>query len=521
MPVEVNFLEDGTNAVLADQQKLTGKIGAAWNAATDRPEWIQKDGNLYHYIEKFDADTADQKDQGTFSGLQTYHVNYYYQKIDEPEKLALTKELKNEKETDAPWTTTTTAGVGDTIDYQLTYKNMTGISTGKLSDLLDIRHDYVAGSLQVSGPGDNGTFRDYDDTEFQADQTISFPEAIKLGAQFQIRFKATVNDKTAPENAPATIDNQATIKPVTGDEITSNITSITRQSLSGKIIFRYVDRQSEMSDPTTVASEATVEGPVGTPVSELSAEIYRPKTVPGWAVVDYTTDGDLTQATYSQAEKYNPAITADTQIITYRYERAMIGLSTEKTWNFGTFPAQNIDKTYNLPAGKSETGESIPHGITIADYYGIDGWTLNVQQEDQFKSEADPTNADANLQVAHELTDAQLNFKNGTFKSATSLTTDDDLNPSFPIDADISGATTNDTGVVLKDAFSLTPKAEATSILTMPKVGHYFDAIENGVADPENTKYDNSGYHIWRYEFGENATASQSIGLHVPATTKR
>ncbi|WP_459128180.1 WxL domain-containing protein [Latilactobacillus curvatus] len=37
----------------------------------------------------------------------------------------------------------------------------------------------------------------------------------------------------------------------------------------------------------------------------------------------------------------------------------------------------------------------------------------------------------------------------------------------------------------------------------------------------ETNKYTNPGVGVWHYNFGDKKTAGSSIGLHVPATTKR
>ena len=71
------------------------------------------------------------------------------------------------------------------------------------------------------------------------------------------------------------------------------------------------------------------------------------------------------------------------------------------------------------------------------------------------------------------------------------------------------------------DDFALDPTAkEPTVLAAIDKQGHYLkDDVEQ--AEATGTLYDNNGASMWRLNFGDADSAPTSVGLHVPASTKR
>ncbi|MCS8617775.1 hypothetical protein EFE01_08610 [Latilactobacillus curvatus] len=98
------------------------------------------------------------------------------------------------------------------------------------------------------------------------------------------------------------------------------------------------------------------------------------------------------------------------------------------------------------------------------------------------------------------LDNAYLSFDYGLFKTLQS-----------------TGNTTKD-DVETRDHFKLTPGAPATTIVTYHKKGHYLSAQQDNTG---NQQYDLPGYSVYQYQFGDQQTMDYSVGLHVPAATKR
>ena len=497
-PVTVKFT-DSAGQQIADPVTIPGDPGNSWDASSRRPEWIQYQNNWYQYASKYTADTPDGKDSGQFSATTSYTVTYQYQLRQPPEDFVLQKAVRNDTAGETEVKTETNGQNGDGVTYQLQYTNLTGMGTGSIKDQLDPNTTYTDGSLQIADADTNNEFVTIDDTSFKTNGTIAFPYTIPNGQGFRVRFKAKIDRKDTAE----TILNKASV-----GTLFSNQTTIHLPATTGKVIFRYVDRASDMAKPTEIAPEVTVSGDVGKHVSEINADPIRPKAIDGYTVVDQATSSDLTNATFDQASVVDPVISKDDLVVTYRYEKQMLKLTVDPTLDFGQFDNKSVDRTYYIGENQSTTKQPLPFGVTVEDYYGTKGWQLSVQQDGQFKSTPKPNSQDPNLQVAQTLTDATLHLMNPKLKR-----TDATSNPTW--------AQEDTMDYQAPDDFSLNPTATSPTVLAqVKKSGHYRNDASTD-KDPTGTLYDNSGYGTWRINFGDNDSGATSVGLHVPASTPR
>lgn len=350
------------------------------------------------------------------------------------------------------------------------------------------------GSIQIKLPGDQVALSN-DDTV-----TVHYSKSIKT---VPAENKYLYNDGSVGD----TKANYTRIKPLS----------------DGKITVRYLDRESDMASPTTVSSEVTYVGKIGTKLLDSTttpdATGSSPKTISGWTVVDYTGDTDLPNATYYQAAKNNPVFAAGDQVITYRYEKKAIGLKVPAHWYFGSYGPSDTEQTYYLKAKDQVNGKTQPYELQVRDYYGVNSWSVDATQSTQFKTTED---VNGNRQT---LTGAQLQFTNGTVlanqSTDTTLTGDDVANPT------VNGKQTTDPAnpkagetdsLTSKSNFNLDVGSPLTGIMSYEKAGHYAD-VNNG--DTDDTTYDNPGTGEWHYQFGTDSTKDTSIGLHVPSGTKR
>lgn len=497
-PVTVKFT-DVAGTQIASPVTIPGDPGNSWDASSRRPEWIQYQNNWYQYADKYTSDAPEGKDSGKFSATTPYTVTYQYQLCQPPEDFVLQKAVRNDTAGETEFKTETNGQNGDGVTYQLQYTNLTGMGTGSIKDQLDPNTTYTDGSLQIADADTNNEFVTIDDTSFKTNGIIAFPYTIPNGQGFRVRFKAKIDRKDTAE----TILNKASV-----GTLFSNQTTIHLPATTGKVIFRYVDRASDMAKPTEIAPEVTVSGDVGKHVSEINADPIRPKAIDGYTVVDQATSTDLTSATFDQASVVDPVISKDDLVVTYRYEKQMLKLTVDPTLDFGQFDTKSVDRTYYIGENQSTTKQPLPFGVTVEDYYGTKGWQLSVQQDGQFKSTPKPNSQDPNLQVAQTLTDATLHLMNPKLKR-----TDATSNPTW--------AQEDTMDYQAPDDFSLNPTATSPTVLAqVKKSGHYRNDGSTD-KDPTGTLYDNSGYGTWRINFGDNDSGATSVGLHVPASTPR
>lgn len=388
-------------------------------------------------------------------------------------KFTLTTQENDTSHTDADGALAADADQND-LEYQV-------IGDRTWHKLPDSALKAVAGGVQITLPDDEVNLRN--------------------GNSIAIRYSKSI--KTLPAETKY-LYNDGTI----GDA-KANYTRIKPLS-DGKITVRYLDRESDMANPTTVSSEVTYVGKIGTKLLDSTtkpdATGSSPKTISGWTVVDYTGDTDLPNATYYQAAKNNPVFAAGDQVITYRYEKKALSLVVPTHWYFGAYGPSDTEQTYYLKSKDQVNGKTQPYELQVRDYYGVNSWSVDATQSTQFKTTKD---VNGNRQT---LTGAQLQFKNGTVLTNQS-TGSDAANPTTKTKA----AGDKDT-LTSKSNFNLDVGSPLTGIMSYEKAGHYAD-VNNGDAD--DTTYDNPGTGEWHYQFGTDSTKDTSIGLHVPSGTKR
>ncbi|MSD83991.1 DUF11 domain-containing protein [Lactobacillus curvatus] len=429
-------------------------------------------------------------------------------------KSKIIKAVKLSNTDDSHYTTALPVTVGDDLTYKVTIKP----DNKHLADLNHVQlKDDFDGKL-----GTDLTLKDVTVHYFDADNheitkeeekltpntqnIIHLTHPIVVDGHAEVIYNITVSqsasEDTVPNTAVITQDSYGPNNPDNKrDGWFSNPATIKISSI-GKVIFRYIDRKSNMKNPAQIADTVTVSGPIGKKVSAINAEPIRPKHIKGWTVIDVTQTADLTNATFFQAEKLNPIIAKQDQVITYRYEKAMISLSAPETWNFGKYLNTQRDAIYYLPATRNTANQKVPSGVNVEDYFGTDSWTLSVQQTGQFKSQADPKSHDPALRHVHELTGAQLQFNNALLKKIAAH----------------EAGTAKDVVNNLSH-FTLEPAAkQSTTVVTYSKKGHFDQHV---ATDSDGQKYDDPGWNVWRYQFGRQQQADYSVGLHVPATTKR
>jgi hypothetical protein len=202
-PVTVQFQDDAGNE-LQTAITMNGEVGNTWDAATRRNNWLKYNNDWYEYT-GYTADTADGKDAGTFSATTPYTVTYKYTKREAPETYVLQKQVKNVT-SGTDYAQETDASAGDTVEYQLDYANLSGISVGKITDQLDPGLGYKANSLQIADDDTDWQYQSLSDAEYTSNNTVSFPYALDSGQQFSLRLQATVQ-----ETDKAVLPNVATV----------------------------------------------------------------------------------------------------------------------------------------------------------------------------------------------------------------------------------------------------------------------------------------------------------------------
>ncbi|PEX06526.1 cell surface protein [Bacillus cereus] len=138
--------------------------------------------------------------------------------------------------------------------------------------------------------------------------------------------------------------------------------------------------------------------------------------------------------------------------------------------DFGKQKITSTDQVYKAAAQKFNDRGDGPNYAQVTDNRGTEtGWSLQVKQEGQFKSES-----------GKELTGAEITFNNGVVNTASASS-----KPS-----------------IVKSSFSLTPEG-------------------NGVAENIMSAKAGEGAGTYVLAFGDDATAADSIELSVPGKTTK
>lgn len=251
-PVTINFKDATTGTAIANPVQLNGEIGENWNGADQRQNWIQYKNEWYQYTNSYTADTPDQKDTGQFSSTNSYNVTYQYKKQSPPANYALAKAVRNTTQQQTDWQTTTKASAGETVEYQLSYTNLTSISSGTITDKLPKGVTYQKGSLQIADPDNNWQYQPVDDTNFIQQSTVNFPYVIPAGSGFNLKLKATVDADT---KTGQTIINQATAgdsaKTVSSNPASIEVTSSPYIGQFDKLVLNETQKETKYAKVTT------------------------------------------------------------------------------------------------------------------------------------------------------------------------------------------------------------------------------------------------------------------------------
>lgn len=419
----------------------------------------------------------------------------------------LTKQVKNETTGDKTYQAKTDGHVGDILAYQLRYtvdqNSEEALQSGTLKDVLPEGLSLDAKSIKVTNSS-NGQVQQ--PTALDKIQLATVPK----GTNVTVDFKATITDKA---KLGTSIKNVAQLNGTTSVNQTAIADSSeadvdVKQPLTGTVTFKYLDRATNQA---LGDKEVTVKGPIGKKISELTtAETsshqdpnqIRPAFIPDYVAVDYTDQTDLTQATFWQVKDLDPVISDKPQVYTIRYERSGLRFADYPTdFDFGVYNNAPSEATYYLSAKKDAKGQKEPYGVVIEDYFGTKDWRLGLQQAQQFTGTKQVATKTGVEKTTYQLENAQLQFSNAEL---TKLSSDQ---PSTAVD----------NSAVVSD-FKLTPGGQAQTLVTYHKKGQYAAGTGDNTKDQT---YDNPGYSTWNYHFGDQKTADYSIGLHIPATTKR
>ena len=344
---------------------------------------------------------------------------------------------------------------------------------------------------------------DVDDTTIATDKIVN--NDADLTADI-LTNAVTTNGKTTNQVIPADTAKN-------GAKKSFNTTVLNLEAGKSIMTIQYVDLDKlkenwAMPILAKVAEPIQVEGKIGKELSTVRpGERLAPKVIPtesgtpndisldGYTVVSVTSQksdaADLENSNWSPAYKDDPKFSNDDTTITYGYKKRMISIQAPDEWDFGSYNRTMEDKTYYLKA-KDE-----PQKVTVSDYYGVTNWTLNVKQETPFK---DTNN--------HELTGAELIFKNGSFVTEANTSTSDPTAQGQMKD-------------IISD-FKLTPSnTNGQDLMTFNRTGRYQKDDATADNSSKSDPYTDAGYSIWSYKLGDKKTADISIGLHVPDTTPR
>ncbi|WP_167371755.1 BspA family leucine-rich repeat surface protein [Latilactobacillus curvatus] len=416
---------------------------------------------------------------GTTSNTAVIHVK---------KPLKLTKAVKNET-TDTNWGTKQDVSPGDRVGFTLDYQNTTGATSKQVTfndPLITNELTYQTGSLKVTyQDGTTETVSDAAQTQFATTGKLTLTKSLANYEAVKLSFSATVNPlvtsgTTLHNKATVTADNVS--QPVTSNTVDMNVIQSEHQ-----LTIRYVDLDEDLSQPasagTQIAAPITVTGKTGTALSALlPGQQVAPKVIDGYTIYSVSEDPDLKPENWQKAYRDDPQIGDQDRIITYGYKKAMLSIDAPSSWEFGDYNNKPMNRTYYL-----NDNHGTPQAVTVTDNYGVQNWQLQVSQAKPFVDDDQ-----------HELTGAKWVFSNGNVKTLSN--TD-------------AGTVTNNS-----DHFTLVPGQTAT-LMTMTKSGH-FQSDSPDTSDRDNP-YTQVGQGQWAYRFGDEQSADYSIGLNVPATTKR
>lgn len=416
---------------------------------------------------------------GTTSNTAVIHVK---------KPLKLTKAVKNET-TDTNWGTKQDVSPGDRVGFTLDYQNTTGATSNQITfndPLVTNELAYQTGSLKVTyQDGTTETVSDAAQTQFATTGKLTLTKSLANYEAVKLSFSATVNPlvtsgTTLHNTATVTADNVS--QPVTSNTVDMNVVQSEHQ-----LTIRYVDLDEDLSQPTSagtqIAAPITVTGKTGTVLSTLlPGQQVAPKVIDGYTIYAVTEDRQLNSADWQKAYRDDPVVGEKDRVITYGYKKAMLSIDAPSSWEFDDYNTKPLDRTYYL-----KHNHGTPQAVTVTDDYGVQNWQLQISQAQPFVDSEQ-----------HELTDAKWVFSNGNVKTLSNT----------------------DAGTVMSngDHFTLASGQTAT-LMTMTKNGRF--QTDSPDTSDSNHPYTQVGQGQWAYRFGDEQSADYSIGLNVPATTKR
>ncbi|MSE24043.1 BspA family leucine-rich repeat surface protein [Lactobacillus curvatus] len=416
---------------------------------------------------------------GTISNTAIVHVK---------KPLKLTKAVKNET-TNTNWATKQDVNPGDQVGFTLDYQNTTGATSNQITfndPLVTNELAYQTGSLKVTyQDGTTETVSDAAQTQFATTGKLTLTKSLANYEAVKLSFSATVNPlvtsgTTLHNTATVTADNVS--QPVTSNTVDMNVVQSEHQ-----LTIRYVDLDEDLSQPTSagtqIAAPITVTGKTGTALSTLlPGQQVAPKVIDGYTIYAVTEDRQLNSADWQKAYRDDPVVGEKDRVITYGYKKAMLSIDAPSSWEFDDYNTKPLDRTYYL-----KHNHGTPQAVTVTDDYGVQNWQLQISQAQPFVDSEQ-----------HELTDAKWVFSNGNVKTLSNT----------------------DAGTVMSngDHFTLASGQTAT-LMTMTKNGRF--QTDSPDTSDSNHPYTQVGQGQWAYRFGDEQSADYSIGLNVPATTKR
>lgn len=331
-----------------------------------------------------------------------------------------------------------------------------------------------------------------DTTTWGNDQILEPGHTLTIAIGYQLT--GTLMANVDFEASLSTPDNQSIIQPevttdIDGQTVTApNFNKVRLKRGQGTITIRYVDLDEDlinpMVPPTLISAPVTYKGTIGEPLSSVTPERVAPKVIKDYTVLLVTEDEELSTANWSDAYKDDPVFAAKDRVITYGYKKKMLSLAAPNYWDFGRYNRTQRDVTYYFDTQKA------PQKVTVTDNYGVSDWSLQVQQKRQFTDDRQ-----------QELKNAQLRFQHGNVVQEASNTAKGKLD--------------------FQPKFVINPGEPPKTLMNLTKTGTYQkEKIEDDQSSATN-RYDDPGKGIWHYQFGDRQTAGSSIGLFVPATTKR
>lgn len=518
---------DTTSIKLTDIDGTTKSVPGSYNATTRKLSVTVP--SAITFAKKatvgFDATINEQATDNIHNEMLAQGDNEHFSKanahVDIPVKVPLVhfnKLVKEDGKPDTDYAKKAESSVGGTLDYKIKFdvnsQNQTmvaGLSEGTITDALPQGLTLVPNTAKIKYSTDEEA------TSIDDVSSVKL-KAMAAGDTAIITFKAKVASDLAEgtELKNTAVFNGKSAQIVIPETKADATVKVVKPKI-GKVIFKYIDRRT--GEP--LKNDVTVTGTIGKKVSELTtAEVsdgqdpnkIRPAYIENYTPVDFTAGSDLTTSTFDQIRDVDPEITADEATYTFRYERQRLAITALPTkMNFGAFYETQAERTFYLPAPAAvpRTDTKAPYHIEISDYWGISGWSLSVAQEQQFQGRVqhdkqDQTGLDEEQNTKNvELDGAQLRFNNARLLSKTNSQ---------------NGTANADDLVTTKSHFNLTPGDTPLKIVDYHRKGQFL------MSDGDNKgglTYDQPGYSTYRYQFGDAQSADYSIGLHVPASTKR